>query len=94
MRRTQIYLDEDVDERLRRTARQRGQSAAALIRDAVDEFLAREAAASLASDPWEAFVGVAGGTDTDVSVNHDAYLYGMSKDEARALDRQRAARST
>ncbi len=39
VKRTQIYLDEDLDRRLRETAAVEGRSAAALIRDAVGRYL-------------------------------------------------------
>jgi hypothetical protein len=41
MRRTQIYLDEDQDARLKRRARAAGVTKSSLIRAAVDAFLTR-----------------------------------------------------
>jgi predicted transcriptional regulator len=39
MRRTQIYLDEDQDRRLRARARADGTTKSAVIREAIDQFL-------------------------------------------------------
>lgn len=39
MRRTQIYLDEDQDRRIRARARAEGTTKSAVIREAIDQFL-------------------------------------------------------
>lgn len=44
MKRTQIYLDDDQDARLERRARASGQTKSALIREAINRFLARDPA--------------------------------------------------
>lgn len=46
MKRTQIYVDEEQDRRLRRRATQLGVTKSELIRTAVDEYLAEEEAGS------------------------------------------------
>ncbi len=42
VKRTQIYLDEEQDRRLRKRARATGKTKSALIRDAIDRLLSRE----------------------------------------------------
>lgn len=44
MKRTQIYLENEQDERLERRARASGRTKSALIREAINRFLAREPA--------------------------------------------------
>jgi predicted transcriptional regulator len=44
MKRTQIYLDDEQDARLEKRARASGRTKSALIRDAINRFLAREPA--------------------------------------------------
>ncbi|MFA5787045.1 MAG: ribbon-helix-helix protein, CopG family [Actinomycetota bacterium] len=75
MRRTQIYVEEELDARLRAAAAAEGRSAAALIRDAVRMYLSGK------SDETQddAFLGLAGafaGGPSDASTEHDRYLYG------------------
>lgn len=77
MKRTQIYLDEDLDVALRTAASAEGRSAAALIREAVRTYLGRNAAQS--SDGPDPFLELAGkffGGPDDAALHHDRYLYG------------------
>ena len=74
MIRTQISLDERQMEGLRELARQRKVSMAELVRQAVDDLLARPT-----PDAWaraSAVVGKyrSGEADNDVARNHDEYL--------------------
>ncbi len=46
MRRTQIYLDEDIDREIRALAAAQGRSAASLIREAIRRFLAEQGVAA------------------------------------------------
>ncbi len=68
MRRLQIYIDEDMDEKLAVEARREGRSKAALIRDAVSERYGA-ATAKDALDEWEGSVDAEPG---DI----DAVVYG------------------
>jgi hypothetical protein len=75
--RTQISLEPEQADRLRRLARERGVSMAHLIRDAVDQAyggaLAPASRAELASRALSA-VGTGHSGLGDVSERHDAYL--------------------
>lgn len=74
MKRTQIYIDEDMDRELRVAAAAEGRSAAALIRDAVRSYLGARSHAS-SSDPFLAVAGSVVGGPRDAALNHDRYLY-------------------
>jgi plasmid stability protein len=74
MRRTQIYLDEELNEQLRSAAAAEGRSAAALVRDAVRRYLAIERPE--ATDPILAAIGSVAGLPSDAAVSHDRDLYG------------------
>lgn len=75
MKRTQIYLDEDLDERLRTAALAEGRSAAALIREAVRLYLRMDNGQPTA-DPFLQLAGTMSGGPKDASTDHDRYLYG------------------
>lgn len=90
MRRKQVYIDEDLDEGLRRLADATGEPEAAHVRAAIRRYLAEVAEPrepyDAASDPLLAFIGVAGddsGPD-DAAEEHDHYLYGTPKRAARS----------
>jgi predicted transcriptional regulator len=80
MERTQIYLDEELKEALRAVAEREGRSLAAVVREAVAEYVStrRDVAED---DPLLALIGIGGGTITDGAINHDHYLYGAPKEE-------------
>lgn len=53
MRRTNIYLEEQQLELLRRLGVQRGEPVAGLVREAVDEWLERRGVRALTEDEWQ-----------------------------------------
>lgn len=87
VRRTQIYLDEQVDEQLRQRAAAEGRSAAAVIREALDSYLARSTTAAPGRDPIRAMAGSLRGLPADAAAEHDRDLYGQ-----RATTGQRRSR--
>lgn len=74
MRRTQIYLDEDIDAELRALAAAEGRSAADVIREALRRYLSERGASS--SDPILAIAGTVSGLPPDAAAQHDRDLYG------------------
>jgi plasmid stability protein len=74
MRRTQIYLDDDLDVALRQLAAADGRSAAALIRDALRSYL-RERRTASPHDPILAAAGTVVGLPPDAAEQHDHDLY-------------------
>lgn len=76
MERTQISLEPEQAERLRRLARERGVSMAHLIRDAVDRTYGTAETESMAAK-WERAmraVGIGHGGGHNVARDHDRYL--------------------
>ncbi len=74
MRRTQIYIDDELDDALRQVATVQGRSAAAIIRDAVRAYL--QASDTLEQDdPFRSIIGAYSGGPIDSAENHDYYLY-------------------
>jgi plasmid stability protein len=84
VRRTQIYLEKDLDRRLRETAAAEGRSAAAVIREALRRYLSGGTAT--ARDPILAMVGVFTGLPSDAAAEHDRDLY---RSTARRSGRRR-----
>ncbi len=85
--RTQLYLPEDLHNRLRSRGRILKQSMAEQVREAVERYLeAEDAPRSVPNDPiWNlhdhAFEG-SPGSPTSVAARHDAYLYGWRDKKA------------
>jgi plasmid stability protein len=75
MRRTQIYLDDDLDEELRTLASAQGRSAAAVIREALRVYLVSQIPKPTA-DPILTAAGTVVGLPRDASTEHDRDLYG------------------
>jgi Ribbon-helix-helix protein, copG family. len=74
MRRTQIYLEEDVDRELRAVAAAEGRSAADVIREALRRYLSERAGATF--DPILTMAGTITGLPRDAAAEHDRDLYG------------------
>jgi predicted transcriptional regulator len=71
--RTQIQLSEDEAAAVKRLARERSVSVAAVIRDAVDQYVSRETGVSL-DERWQRSLAAAGGFHSgrsDLSQTHD-----------------------
>jgi len=79
MRRKQIYIDEQDEQRLKTMAMQRGRSEASLIREAVRRFVRDEASTALADEenPLLGLIGMAESDHPDAAEHHDRYLYGL-----------------
>lgn len=80
-KRTQIYFPEDLYRKISKRARQESKSSAQVIREAVVEYLSKKEAQEIdwEGDPIFKLVGIFKSDVTDLSVNHDYYLYGMPK---------------
>jgi len=79
LKRTQMYLGEDTLRELKRKAREEKTTVADIVRSAVSELLRKEKARDWVEDPLWNMVGSSSSRDTDLSVNHDKYLYGKRK---------------
>lgn len=85
MRRKQIYLDEDDDERMKRLAERRGVPEALVIREAIAEYLVGHEPRDIRrpeDHPLWGIVGSGKAGATDTSANHDHYLYGALREDA------------
>jgi hypothetical protein len=81
MKRTQIYLPEDAAEELQAVATAEGRSVAAVVRDAVQEYVAKSKP-DPANNPLLELIGLAGpGGPPDAAERHDDYLYGDHDDD-------------
>lgn len=78
MIRTQIYLDKEIQQALRTRSVAEGRSVAAIIREAVAQFIRPPKRAGKA-DPFLAIAGKFSGGPGDAAERHDAYLYRRKK---------------
>lgn len=78
MKRKQIYLDEDSEQRLKSLASKRSRSEASLIREAVTRYLKQEEtpAPEPEDNPILKLIGIARKGRPDAAAQHDRYLYG------------------
>jgi hypothetical protein len=79
MRRTQIYIDEELDAEMRHVAAAEGRSAAALIRDALRAYLRSQSGKGLGDDPIGKMAGAFRGLPADTAIEHDRDLYGTPR---------------
>jgi ribosome recycling factor len=74
-----MYFGEDTLRELKRKAREEKTTVADIVRSAVSELLRKEKAKDWMEDPLWNMVGSSSSKDTNLSVNHDKYLYRKSK---------------
>lgn len=79
LERKQVYLDPGSDKRLKEWAARKGVSEAFLIREAVNDYLAkleqRDPDGTRQTDPLRRLVGMyQGGIPADLAIHHDQYL--------------------
>ncbi len=80
-KRTQVYFPVDLYRRIERKAKEESISSAAIIREAVEEYLKKEKEKEIdwENDSLFKAVGFFESESGDLSINHDAYLYGKKK---------------
>lgn len=77
--RTQIYLPQELYQRLKKRGKKLNKSLAQQIREALDSYLfPEETGAGLDDSIWQ-IVGKASSGTGDLARNHDKYLYGWDK---------------
>lgn len=79
MKRKQIYLEEDMIEKIKEIAEKRNISQSELIRRSITKFIKEELAAGEVRDPILELIGLFSSDVTDGSINHDHYIYGVPK---------------
>ncbi|MGE5482398.1 MAG: ribbon-helix-helix domain-containing protein [Bacteroidota bacterium] len=78
--RTQIYLSDDLYERLKKRAAATGKSMGEQIRESLERYLTEgEAVTPKPDDPIWQIPGLGAGTEVDLSAKHDEYLYGTTR---------------
>lgn len=75
LKRTQMYLPEDILGELKRKADKERTTVASIVRGAVAEFIKKEKKKNWMDNPLWAMIGSSSSRDKDLSVNHDKYLY-------------------
>ncbi len=76
-KRTQVYFPQELYRRVERKAKESSKSNAAIIREAVAEYLEKkEKEIDWDNDPIWRLVGIMESGVDDLSVNHDEYIYG------------------
>jgi hypothetical protein len=79
---TNLRFDEPTYRELRYRARRRHIPVATMVREAVDQYLARGTSSEIV-DPVDQLIGSIPEAAGDESVDHDAYLYGWPKESTR-----------
>ncbi len=78
-KRTQVYFPIDLHKRVKKKAKKESKSSAAIIREAVEQYLEKDEDKEIdwENDPLVKAVGFFESGVGDLSVNHDFHLYGM-----------------
>jgi len=79
LKRTQMYLPEDVLNRLKRKSKKEKTTVSGIVRDALAEYLAKEETKDWQNDALWEIVGGASSGKKDLAAKHDEYLYGKQK---------------
>lgn len=79
LKRTQMYFPENLLNELRRKADREKTTLSHIVRSAVVDLINRDKERNWEDDPLWSMVGSSRSRDKDLSVNHDAYLYGKVK---------------
>ncbi|HET8620806.1 MAG TPA: CopG family transcriptional regulator [Acidimicrobiales bacterium] len=89
MRRKQLYIDEELDDALKRVAAETGRSEADHVREALRLYLPAAVPPIVGDDPLLAFVGVIEDDDapSDLASELDHYAYGVAKGHKRTATR-------
>lgn len=77
-KRTQVYFPLNLYRKLKRKAKEKSKSSAAIIREAVERYLEKEEI-DWENDPIFKLVGIGSSRLGDLAENHDRYLYGKEK---------------
>lgn len=77
-KRTQVYFSEKMYRDVQKRAKAESKSVAAIVREAVRKHMA-EREIDWENDPFIKAAGFIKSDTTDMSVNHDHYLYGTKK---------------
>lgn len=79
LKRTQMYFPEDLLNDVKRKADREKTTVSEIVRGAVLELIRRDKEKNWEEDPLWNMVGSIESKDGDLSISHDAYLYGKKK---------------
>ncbi len=79
LKRTQMYLPEEVLNRLKRKSKKEKTTVSGIVRDALAEYLAKEETKDWRHDALWEIVGRVSSGKKDLSAKHDEYLYGKQR---------------
>jgi hypothetical protein len=74
-----MYFPEDLLDELRKKAAKEKTTLSHLVRSAVLELIKKDKLLNWENDPLWSMIGSSQSSDEDLSINHDAYLYGKVK---------------
>ena len=77
-KRTQVYFPEKLYRDVQKKAKAESKSVAAIVREAVQKYIA-EKEIDWENDPILKLAGIMKTGTTDLSINHDHYIYGVKK---------------
>ncbi len=78
-KRTQVYFPMELYRKIERKAKDESKSVAAIVREAVEQYLKEREEVDWENDPFFSIVGIADSGKGDLAENHDKYLYGKGK---------------
>lgn len=76
LKRTQMYFHEDILRELKKRAKEENSTVAEIVREAVSVLFEKEKEKDWNNDLLWNMIGSSSSGDSDLSVNHDKYLYG------------------
>lgn len=79
LKRTQMYIPEELLDELKRKAGRENTTISNIVRTAVLDLIKKDRAKNWETDPLWEMVGMSQSEDHDLSVNHDKYLYGKDQ---------------
>jgi len=79
LKRTQMYFPEDLLAELKRKAEREKTTVSHIVRSVVSEVVKKDKVKNWETDPLWSMVGSSRSKDKDLSVDHDACLYGKVK---------------
>jgi hypothetical protein len=79
LKRTQMYFPEDLLNEMKRKAKKEKTTVSEIVREASLEFIRKDREKDWANDSLWNMVGSGESKEKDLSIRHDAYLYGRKK---------------
>jgi metal-responsive CopG/Arc/MetJ family transcriptional regulator len=78
-KRTQVYFSMELYRKIEKRAKEESRSLASVVREAVEKYLKEKDEIDWENDPFFRAAGFIRSNVTDMSINHDAYIYDMKR---------------